>query len=61
MYKIGIRIDGNWRYYLIEGFETVESIVSKALKTQGFEKLSIGRMVNILENKEEAQDAVRNA
>ena len=53
MFKIGIRIDGKWQYYLVEGEKTVEKTVSIALRTAGFDKISVGKTVQFIKIRED--------
>ena len=44
MFKIGIRVDGKWRYYLMLGMESIEELLSSSLYINGFEKLTVARV-----------------
>lgn len=56
MFKIGIRIDGKWQYYLVEGDEVVEKTVSFALRTPGFDKVSVARVEHVKIREERRHD-----
>ena len=47
MFKIGIRIDGKWQYYLVEGDKTVENTVALAIRTPGFDKISVASIEHV--------------
>ena len=57
MFKIGIRVDGKWRYYLMLGMESIEELLSSSLNINGFEKLTVARVDKIsLEKDDKSND-----